>query len=175
MGRRLAAIGTFGWAAAKAAVAALLEQVWDWTEAVDPEQPLTVGVYELVSRHPERASEVARIALERSDVISFHSYSGAESLGRSIDELARHGRPVLCTEWMGRPASPAALAERFRSRSVGAFCWGLVDGRTQTRYPWTSWYRRPAPDAPWFHELLHADGTPYDRAETDLLQRSSPR
>lgn len=159
----------------RASVAALLDQIWDWAVEVDPKQPLTVGVYELVSRHPERASRVARIALERSDVISFHSYSGAEALGRSIDELGRHGRPLLCTEWLGRPTSPVALAELFRDRQVGAFCWGLVDGRTQTRYPWTTWYRRQPAGGPWFHELLHADGAPYDSEETALLTRLSPR
>jgi hypothetical protein len=159
----------------RAKVAALLEHVWDWAEAVDPTQPLTVGVYELVTRHPERASAVARTAIERSDVISFHCYSGAEGLTQAIDGLARHGRPLLCTEWMGRPASPVALAELLRDRKVGAFCWGLVDGRTQTRYPWTSWQRRTPPGAPWFHELLHPDGTPYDEDEAALLRRLSPR
>ncbi len=159
----------------RAKIGALLELVWDWAEEVDPDQPLTVGVYELVSRYPERASAVARTAIERSDVISFHSYVGAEALGRTIDGLERHGRPLLCTEWMGRPTSPVALAELFRDRGVGAFCWGLVDGRSQTRYPWTSWYRRTPPDAPWFHDLLHADGAPYDADEVALLQRISPR
>jgi len=159
----------------RAKVGALLEQIWDWAEAVDPDQPLTVGVYELPSGHVERASAVARTAIERSDVISFHSYSSEEGLTKAIDGLGRFGRPLVCTEWMGRPASPVALAEVFRDRGVGAYCWGLVDGRTQTRYPWTSWYKRAAPDAPWFHELLHADGTPYDDDEAALLRRVSPR
>lgn len=156
-------------------VADLLEQVWDWAVAVDPDQPLTVGVYESPDRHPERASRVARTALERSDVVSFHWYGGEDSLRQVIAGLRSHGRPVVCTEWMGRPRSPVRLAEVLRDEGVGAFTWGLVDGRTQTKHSWTSWVRRDQPDRPWFHELLHPDGRPYDPAEAALLRRVSPR
>jgi hypothetical protein len=156
-------------------VADLLEQVWDWTAEVDPSQPLTVGVYELVQHHPERASGVARTALERSDVVSFHCYGGEATLRRTITELGRHGRPLICTEWMGRPSSPVRLAEVLATEGVGAYTWGLVDGRTQTKYSWTSWLRRDRPDRGWFHELLHPDGRPYDEAEVELLRRVSPR
>jgi hypothetical protein len=156
-------------------VAGLLEQVWDWAEAADPDQPLTVGVYEFPHRRAERASRVARTAIERSDVISFHCYAAEPGLEATIDALARHGRPLVCTEWMGRPTSPVALARVLHDRGVGAYTWGLVDGRTQTRYPWTSWIRRSGPDRPWFHELLHADGRPYDETEAALLRELSPR
>lgn len=156
-------------------IADLLELVWDWAAAVDPAQPLTVAVYEFPELRPERASRVARIALERSDVISFHCYSAAPGLTAAIDGLARHGRPLICTEWMGRPRSPVALAQLLHDRGVGAYLWGLVDGRTQTRFPWTSWLKPSAPGDPWFHELLHADGAPYDAAEAALLREVSPR
>jgi len=153
----------------------LLELVWDWAVEVDPDAPLTVGVYLFPSREVERTTPVARTAIERSDVISFHSYEDEAGLVRAIDHLARHGRPLLCTEWMGRPTSPVSLARVLAERQVGAYVWGLVDGRTQTRFSWTSWIRRDRPDAPWFHELLHADGSPYDDAEAALLRELSPR
>ena len=107
--------------------------------------------------------------------MSFHSYEPEPDLVRTIDRLERIGRPLLCTEWMGRPTSPVALASVLHDRGVGAFVWGLVDGRTQTRYPWTSWFRRTPADRPWFHELLHADGRPYDQGEVALLRELSPR
>lgn len=159
-----------------ALVAELLESVWDWAAAVDPRQPLTVGIYEATSSaHPERVSRVARTALERSDVISFHCYSSEAGLTATIDRLEALGRPLLCTEWMGRPRSPVSLAGTFTERGVGAFMWGLVDGLTQTRFPWTSWVRPGHTDTPWFHDLLHADGSPYDPAEAALLRSLSPR
>jgi hypothetical protein len=153
-------------------IADLVDQVWDWAAAVDPSQPLTVGVYEFPDHHAERASRVARIALERSDVVSFHSYAGRDGLVRAIDSLSEIGRPLLCTEWMARPTSPVSLVEVLRHRHVGAFCWGLVDGRSQTKYPWTSWVRRAPTDRVWFHDLLHPDGTPYDPTEVARLRRS---
>ena len=70
-----------------ALVADLLDQVWDWAAAVDPVQPLTVGVFLFPDRHPERASRVARIALERSDVISFHNYGKPDEFEGRIAEL----------------------------------------------------------------------------------------
>lgn len=156
-------------------VADLLEQVWDWAVEVNPDQPLTVGVYEFAQHHPERASQVARIALERSDVVSFHCYQGEAVLRRAIAGLRRFGRPVICTEWMGRPGSPVSLAAVFADEQVGAYTWGLVDGRTQTKYSWTSWYRRDKASRRWFHELLHPDGTPYDEQEAMAMRQASPR
>lgn len=155
-------------------VGELLEQVWDWAAEADPTQPLTVGAYLFPdSPAPWAVSPVARTALERSDVVSFHCYGGAPALERTIDVLSALGRPLLCTEWMARPTSPVELVEVLRRREVGAFTWGLVDGRSQTRYPWTSHVRRTAPDRPWFHDLLHPDGRPYDAGEAATLRRAS--
>ncbi len=152
----------------------LLEYIWDVAVEVDPDQPLTVGVYLMCDqRYPERASRVARTALERSDVVTFHSYASDATLQRTIDGLAALGRPLVCTEWMGRPTSPPAQIDVFRRNDVGCFTWGLVDGRSQTRFPWTSWLRRSDETTPWFHELLHADGTPYDPDEVAAFRRAT--
>jgi hypothetical protein len=154
----------------------LLNHVFDWAEAVDPDQPLTTGVFVGVSGAVERASRVNRTALGRSDVISFHSYAARRRLVSTIDHLGRYGRPLLCTEWLARSmGSTVDLLDVFGTRGVGAYCWGLVDGRTQTRYPWTSWLRPAPPDGKWFHELLHADGRPYDPDETDMIRSLTAR
>ena len=34
-----------------------------------------------------------------------------------------------------------------------------------------AWAPDPADDGRWFHDLLHADGTPYDPHEADALRR----
>ena len=150
----------------------LLNLVFDWCEAIDPDQPLTAGLFTGVSGAAGRVSVLNRTMLARSDVISFHSYARRGRLERSIDLLERHGRPLLCTEWLARPmGSTADLVEVFAERGVGAWNWGLVDGRTQTKYPWTSWFRPVRGEQQWFHELLHPDGTPYDDAEADLFRR----
>jgi len=61
-------------------------------------------------------------------------------LAAVIKSLASHGRPLLCTEWLARSVgSTVDLLSVFKEAGVGAINWGLVDGRTQTRFPWRSW------------------------------------
>ena len=58
-----------------------------------------------------------------------------------------------------------------RDAGVGAYCWGFVQGRIQTEYPWDSWvktYERE-PD-PWFHDLLRSDGSPYREEEVEYIR-----
>jgi hypothetical protein len=154
-----------------ARVAKLLDQIADWADVVDPDQPLTVGVYARTVRGAAHATPTARVSVERSDVVSFHCYRSRDGLERTIDHLAAYGRPMLCTEWMARPGSPVELLDVLAERGVSAYNWGLVDGRTQTKYPWTSWIRPRRGGGVWFHELLHPDGTPYDPAEVERFRR----
>ncbi len=156
-------------------VTPLVEACFDWATEVNPDQPLTAGVWLGVHGATERVSSLNRIILERSDVISFHSYRSRTALLNAFEHLSKYDRPLLCTEWLGRTlGSTVDLLSDFHRHSVGAYCWGLVDGRTQTRYPWTSWLRPVPPDRNdkiWFHDLLHADGRPYDGMETALIRR----
>lgn len=150
----------------------LLNAVFDWCQDVDPDQPLTAGLFVGVSGAADRVSRINRTMLSRSDVISFHSYARRKRLERSIELLSRYRRPLLCTEWLARPmGSTIDLIEVFERHTVDAWSWGLVDGRTQTKFPWTSWLRPSQRQQEWFHELLHPDGTPWDRDEANSLRR----
>jgi hypothetical protein len=153
----------------------LVELVWEWAAEADPRQPLTVGLYAPDdSGGLAETAPVARAALERSDVVSFHSYGGEAELDRFVIQLGDR-RPSVCTEWLARPSSPPAQVDQFRRLGVDAITWGLVDGRTQTRWSWLSWWQPPADDEVWFHDLLHADGRPYDDAEVEVLRRAAGR
>lgn len=159
----------------RVAVTPLVDAVFDWATEADPSQPLTVGIWVGVHGRPERVSRLNRISLARSDVLSFHSYRRRDPLRRAITHLSTYDRPLLCTEWLARSAgSNVELIDDFAELGVGAYCWGLVSGRSQTVHPWTSWVRpgRGEPD-PWFHDLLRADGTPYDADEVTLLRRAT--
>ena len=141
---------------------------FDWARAVAPDQPLTAGVWRGRWDDPERLSEIDRSCLERSDVISFHHYGGLADLERRVRALERYRRPLLCTEFLARGMDSTFDPHlRFlRDAGVGAYCWGLVAGRTQTQYPWDSWARRyDAEPAVWHHDLFRPDGTPWDAAE----------
>ena len=59
-----------------------------------------------------------------------------------------------------------------KREKVAAYCWGLVNGRSQTIYPWDSWQAPylDAPPDPWFHDVFHADGRAYREDEVALLR-----
>jgi hypothetical protein len=148
---------------------ALLQEVFRWTRAIAPSQPVTAGVWS-----PERWLSARLVAL--SDVVSFHHYRSAASLERTIARLAAHGRPLWCTEYMARRAGCTLETHLpvFRRERVGCWNWGLVDGRTQTKFAWVDPPGGPEP-AVWFHDLLQADGTPYRAEEAALLRRMTGR
>jgi hypothetical protein len=151
----------------------LLAKAFTWAREAGPSQPLTAGVWR-GRASGEDAPSINRLMLEESDVISFHSYFGPDLVARRIDDLARYGRPLLLTEFMSRNSGSTfeALLPLLKERRVGAFCWGLVSGKTQTIYPWDSW-RRPYDREPetWFHDVLRPDGTPYREDEAALIRK----
>ena len=154
-----------------AAATDLLEQVFAWARSVGPSQPLTAGLWEWRPDHGPVDNRINQVMLDNSDIVSFHCYEPETALRATIAALAAEGRPLLCTEWLARSAgSTADLLEVFAETGVGAINWGLVDGRTQTRFPWRSWTEPVSDDEPWFHELLHRDGRPYDEGEAALFR-----
>ncbi len=150
----------------------LLGKAYDWARAVDPSQPLTSAVW-AGDWDPDRASPTARLQLAESDVLSFHSYTPIAETWAKLAPLLRMGRPILCTEYMARPVGSRFDPDLgfYRDRKIGAYNWGFVDGKSQTKFPWDSW-KRPYPGEPpvWFHDILHADGTPYDPREVAIIR-----
>lgn len=156
--------------AKSAASVGLAAHVFDWVREVDPSQPLTIGLWEYVDATPAE-SPLNELILERSDVTSFHCYFAESQLRSVLSSLKSHGRPMVCTEWLARSeGSTVDLLEVFNEEGVGAINWGLVDGRTQTKRPWRTWWEAVDDNEPWFHELLHADGTPYDVDEIAVIR-----
>jgi hypothetical protein len=159
-------------------VAKLLPQVFAWARSADPSQPLTSGVW-----HNENWNELSKLnaveqtQLTQSDVISFHDYSWPETFEARAKALEVYGRPIICTEYMARGAGSTIdgtlpIAKR---RNIGMFNWGFVNGKTQTIMPWDSWQRPYTlrPPTVWFHDLLHADGTPYRAREVATIKALS--
>lgn len=150
----------------------LVQAVFEWARAANPSQPLTVGVW----FDNEALNE---FQLAASDVITFHHYWEPEKLEREIAKLKAYGRPVLCTEWMARTCGSLVSTNLpvFSRENVGCFNWGLVAGKTNTIYQWkelnsvhASIDAQVGPQV-WFHDLLCADGTPYDRTEIELFKK----
>jgi len=89
--------------------------------------------------------------------------------------LKQHNRPVICTEFMARPVGSTfdAVLPIGKEEKVGMINWGFVAGKTQTYLPWNSWQHPYVLDQPavWHHEVLRPDGTPYRKAEVDLIRQ----
>ena len=159
-------------------VAELLPQVFQWARSVDPVQPLTSGVWDGEWGDPARRTEINRIQLDFSDVITFHSYADPRGFEARLEELTPIGRPMLCTEYMARTldSTVESILPITRRRNVGAFMWGFFAGKTQTYLPWDSWDRPvTGPPGLWFHDLLNSDGSPYQDSEINTIRELTGR
>jgi hypothetical protein len=152
----------------------LLRDVFDWARHSDPSQPLTSGLWHNPVQHVSPA--IRELQLGQSDVVSFHHYGSADELRELIDQLRiETDRPLLCTEYLARSLGNRFETQLpiFREEKIGAINWGLVSGRTQTIYPWWSWFDeepKPEPEV-WFHDILRSDGTAFDEAEAEFLRQ----
>jgi hypothetical protein len=158
----------------KELVTALLPQVFEWARAMNPTQPLTSGVWEGDYSSPEKLNAMQRVQLEQSDVISFHNYDWPEEFEKQVVWLEAYHRPIICTEFMARPAGSTfdAILPVAKKLRVGAINWGFVVGKTQTNLPWDSWSRPYVLEKPpvWFHEVFYPDGKPYREREAQIIR-----
>jgi Cellulase (glycosyl hydrolase family 5) len=157
----------------KEMAALLLGELFHWAREADPTQPLTVGVWIGDWAAHDALSPAARLSVEQSDIISFHSYEKLPQVQKRVDQLRRYGRPIWCTEFMARTNGSRfdPLLAYFKEQKVGAYCWGLVAGKSQTIYPWDSWLKPYTAEPPlWFHDIFRPDGTPFDPAEITYIK-----
>ncbi len=163
---------------------ALMEHCFAWAREIALSQPLTVAAWrtpKLGHDAPAFDDPVDRQALALSDIISFHAYCDLAHAQRYLAQLRAHRRPVLITEWMARTID-SCIADQlplYHAHKVGAFNWGLVQGRSQTDQPWPLELQAvhghvEVPDR-WFHDLLWPDGRAYDAAEIDVIARLTGR
>ncbi|MFV0443006.1 MAG: sulfatase-like hydrolase/transferase [Planctomycetaceae bacterium] len=148
----------------------LLRKAFDWAREIGPSQPLTCGVWH--QDYLGNPSSIARYSLEASDVISFHTYDAPEKALRLTTGLLELGRPVICTEYMarGNKLTFETILPIFHKHKVGAINWGLVDGKSQTKYPWDSWQKPYTTEPqPWHHDVFHTDGKPYSQQEVNQI------
>lgn len=151
---------------------ALLHKAFEWAREVGPSQPLTAGVW--MGYYTKKPSGINKLMLDNSDIISFHNYGVAGEARAAAEGLQKLGRPVVCTEYMSRGSGSTfeTVLPVFKELGIGAYNWGLVDGKSQTIHPWSTWQTPSTgePD-PWFHDVFRRDGTPYRTGEADLIRK----
>lgn len=151
----------------------LLAKLFVWAREAEPTQPLTAGVWRGDWSRDDKLTAYNKLMLDQSDVISFHCYGSPQNMKDRVNELRRFGRPLLCTEYMSRGSSSTfdPIMGYLKEQNVAAYNWGLVDGKTQTAYPWETWQKQfTAKPELWFHEIFWADGRPYDVKEVEYIK-----
>lgn len=144
----------------------LLSQVFRWGRQINPDQPLSAGVW------AKDLTELNTYQLANSDIITYHNYENEKEHALVIDSLTKYGRPLICTEYMARTRGSKFqnVMPLMKQHNVGAINWGFVAGKTNTMYAWDT----PIPDGSepkvWFHDIFRKDGTPFSKEEIDLIK-----
>jgi len=138
---------------------ALMNDAFDWVRQLSPAQPLTAcwsGTY-------------------LSDIVNLHLYTSPsrqpDELGRIVESTESFRKPVLVTEFLGRPHK-GTLKETlplFAERGWGWYFWELMIGKTQVDLPWSQDVAEH-PDGVAYQGLLYPDGRAYDAAEIELIK-----
>jgi hypothetical protein len=144
----------------------LLKAVFSWAREINPSQPLSAGVWD------DNLKELNAFQVENSDVITYHSYDKAPVHQKRIDDLKAYKRPLICTEYMARRNGSTfeTIMPILKAQKIIAINWGLVDGKTNTKYAWDEPLKDGAEPKLWFHEIFRADGSPYKVEETELIK-----
>ncbi len=144
----------------------LLKKVFEWGWEVRPSQPLSSGVW------LRSLVDLNKFQLENSDIITYHNYNGPEEHQAAIDSLKLYGRPMVCTEYMARRNNSlfTNIMPILKKEDIGAINWGLVDGKSNTKYAWDEPIKDGSEPPLWFHEIFRKDGTPYKQEEVDLIK-----
>jgi hypothetical protein len=144
----------------------LLEKEFHWARQVNPDQPLSAGVWD------QKLTDLNAFQLSHSDVITYHNYEDEKKHQICIDTLKKYDRPLICTEYMARLRNSKFenVMPILKAQNIGAINWGLVAGKTNTMYAWDT----PMPDGAepktWFHDIFHPNGKPYDEKEVAFIK-----
>lgn len=154
-----------------------IKQVFETAREVDPSQPLTAGVWSYPGDYgvneDSEVEPVQRLALDESDIITFHQYEGIERVKRVVRQLQKEKRPMMNTEWLNRVQDNFVRDNLplYFEEGIGSYSWGLVAGKSQHFLPWDElWNHRELPLNRWQHDLFDTFFTPYDREELKLMR-----
>ena len=151
-----------------------VRKMFEVARSCNPVQPVTTGVW----NYPWEATPAEQLALELSDVISYHCYGDYDTNIRTLYYLKRFNRPLFNTEWLHRIQhdSVQAMFPLFFLEKVHCWNWGLVAGLSQTYEPWQGiWNRVEAGEkgldlTKWQHDIFRPSGHPYDPEEVRIIR-----
>ena len=145
----------------------LLKKVFTWAREVNPSQPITAGVWAWDFQ------ELNAFQALNSDILTYHNYHDEKHHQHIINLLKSHGRPMVCTEYMARTNNSrfSNILPLLKKENIGAINWGLVAGKSNTKYAWDTPIKDGSEPDEWFHEVFRKDGTPYRQDEANLIKK----
>lgn len=145
----------------------LLKKVFQWAREVNPDQPITVGLWAW------DLEKLNAFQLQNSDVITYHNYEEPQWHQRVIELLKTNGRPLICTEYMARIRNNrfSNTLPLLKKYNVGAINWGFVAGKSNTIYAWDTPIADGGQPVEWFHDIFFKDGMPYRQDEVNLIKK----
>jgi hypothetical protein len=145
----------------------LLKKVFAWSREINPSQPLSAGIWN------KELTDLNKFQLDNSDIITYHNYEDPKSHQADITRLQLLNRPLICTEYMARRNNSlfTNILPILARENVGAINWGLVDGRSNTKYAWDEPIADGSEPTLWFHEVFKKDGSAYKQSEVDLIKK----
>jgi hypothetical protein len=151
----------------------LLKKAINLVRVINPDQPITMAPWKEDWSSDDVLTALDNYMFTHSDIVSFHCYEDKTDMLNRINALKRFGRPMLCTEYMARPFKNTfeEILPILKEHNVGAYNWGLVEGKTQTHCPWDSWNKKyDAEPELWFHDIFRKNGEPYIAEEIEFLK-----
>lgn len=156
-----------------------LKRAFEIAREEDVMQPLTAGVWSYPKGYgvdeSVDLSPIQRLALDLSDIISFHNYENFEEVQNCLRALEKEGRPMANTEWLHRILGNTVMDQLplYHDRKIGSTHWGFIAGHGQFYLPW-EWLKAQRPELDytlWQHDLFREDFTPYDEKEIELFKK----
>ena len=160
-----------------------LRRAFEIARECDPIQPLTAGVWSYADDYgvdpTVDVSPIQRVALDLSDIITFHDYEPFWKVKNIVAKLEEEGRPMANTEWLHRIWDNTIFDQLplYKQKKIGSYSWGLVAGFSQHYLPW-EWLKAARPEldySKWQHDLFHEDHTPYDPSEIELIKECTKK
>lgn len=157
----------------------IMKTLFEIVRNEDPIQPLCADIWNGI-KDGKLYSKTEEVALELSDVVSFHSYQPYDRLVAEIRHHQKTGRPVILTEWLHRinHNEVHSVYPLCYLTNVGNYCWGFVNGFMQAHLPWEflwdqweSGKRRDYDFTKWQHDLFRVNMKPYDPREIEIIKR----
>lgn len=149
------------------AVLPLVKKVSAWARAINPEQPITIGLWSWGQ------AALNQFQVANSDIITYHNYGDANEHLKLVQVLKSFGKPLICTEYMARTHNSkfSNIMPMLNKENVGAINWGLVAGKSNTKYSWEETISDGGEPNEWFHDIFRPDGSPYRQDEVNLIRK----